>query len=131
MRRILAMCLLLATPFVALADGELPAKMQGKYVSATSTGAGTVTIETVTMESADKAKVKVTIDPAVNFHGAPCYFGTAETSATRSDGAWTMTAGKGRCATYTITVRPVEGKQRYEGQYTNDVGGQGKVSLEW
>jgi hypothetical protein len=83
------------------------------------------------MESPEKAKVKVTIDPAVNFHGAPCYLGTVATVATKADGAWTLTAGKGSCATYTIVLRPMEGKQRFEGQYTNDVGGQGKVFLEW
>ena len=83
------------------------------------------------MDGTDKAKVKVTIDPAINFHGAPCYFGTAETVAIKADGAWTMTAAKGRCPTYTIVVRPVEGKQRFEGQYNNDVGSQGKVFLEW
>lgn len=130
MLRTIALCLLLATPCLALADGEIPAKMLGKWSSATA--AGNLIVELVSMDGSEKAKVKVTIDPAMNFHGAPCYFGTADTVATKgADGAWTMTAGKGRCPTYTIVFRPVEGKQRFEGQYTNDVGGQGKVFLEW
>lgn len=131
MLRVLTACLVVGTPLHALAEGEIPAKMQGRYASAVSTAVGAVAIELVSMESSDKAKVKVKIDPAVNFHGAPCYLGTVETVAAKANGAWTLTVGKSSCATYTIVLRPVEGKQAFEGQYTNDVGGQGNVSLEY
>lgn len=43
-----------------------------------------------------------------------------ETVAQRTGDTWLIVAPHVRCASYTITMKPIEGKQRYEGTFVHD-----------
>jgi hypothetical protein len=90
--RSLTLGVLLGTPFCVFAQAELPAKMQGQLVSAASGQIGKLAVELISMDGPETAKVKVTLEPATNFHGARCYFGTAEAIATKAESGWTINA---------------------------------------
>ena len=118
----------------ALAQSELPAKMQGKWTTGAigNTRVGGASVELVRMESPDKAAVKVTLTETVGPpHGYTCIFGTVDTVAERTGEAWKISVPHRRCAAYTMTLTPAAGKQRLEGQVSNDMGGSGTVFLEW
>ena len=115
----------------ALAQAELPAKMQGKWTSLPSRKVGGSTIELVKMENAEKAQVKVTLTEVVIHTQAWCDFGTVETVAEKRGDSWQISVPHRRCPSFFITIKPVEAKQRFEGTFTNDIGGQGRIFYEW
>jgi regulator of RNase E activity RraA len=131
----LALSLLLFGADCALAQAaDLPARMQGSWKTPTKNGDST--IELIAMTSPDKAKVKVTLTGGTISppHGGSCLFGTVETVAERTGDTWLIVASHMRCATYTITIKPVEGKQRYEGTVVHDffyTGLAGVIFYEW
>lgn len=128
----LVLVLLLFGAQCAFAQSDFPAKMQGSWKTATKSG--DATIELVGMTSPDKAKVKVTLTGGTLGppHGSLCMFGTVESVADRQGTGWQIAAPHMRCASYFLTVKPVEGKQRFEGTMTNDFTGQpGTIVLEW
>lgn len=118
---------------LAFAQADLPAKMQGKY-KARSGRTGDATIELVKQEALDKARVRVHLTNTVNEHGFTCGFSPVEADAQRTDGAWKFSFPGRYCkANWTMTIKPVEGKQRFEGVYTTDVPvpTDGTVYFEW
>lgn len=114
--------------------GDLPARMQGSWKTPTKNGDST--IELIAMTSPDKARVKVTLTGGTISppHGSSCLFGTVEAVAERTGDTWMIVAPHRSCATYTITIKPVEGKQRYEGTFVHDFfysGLAGAVFYDW
>jgi hypothetical protein len=115
----------------ASAQSELPAKMQGMFKTQ-SGKSGNASVELVKMESPDKARVKVNLTGPLNAHGFACGFSAVETDAERKDGAWKFSFPSRYCqSTWTITIKPVEGKQRFEGEFTTDIPNAGTVYYEW
>lgn len=116
-----------------LADIDLPAKMEGKWRLMSGITGGSV-IEVVQVEGPDKVQVKVTMNDVPSSHGAQygrCDFGTVSTVAERSAGAWSISAPSIRCPSFTINIRPVEGKQQFEGALSASPGGPGSITYEW
>jgi hypothetical protein len=112
---------------------DLPSKMQGKYQSPPSRR-GEATLEVVKQESPDTARVRINLTNTLNAHGAACGFSAVETEARRTDGAWKFSFPGRYCASnWTMTIKPVEGKQRFEGTYSTDtpVPTDGTVYFEW
>jgi hypothetical protein len=130
----LALALLLLGASSAFAQSALPARMQGSWK--TPTKSGDTTIELIATTSPDKAKVKVTLTGGTVSppHGGSCLFGTVDAVADRTGDGWLIVASHRTCATYTITIKPVEGKQRYEGTIVHDffyTGLAGTIFYEW
>lgn len=118
----------------AFAQTDLPAKMQGKYKGQTSSRTGDATVELVKQESPDKARLRVNLTNTVNGHGFTCGFSPVETDAEKTDGAWKFSFPGRYCQSkWTMTIKPIEGKQRFEGVYTTDtpVPTDGTVYFEW
>jgi hypothetical protein len=115
----------------AFAQADLPARMQGKYKSQ-SGRTGDATLELVKQESPDKARVRVNLTNTTNAHGFACGFSAVETDAQRADGAWKFSFPSLYCQSkWTMTIKPAEGKQRFEGVYTIDFPMDGTVYFEW
>lgn len=115
----------------AWAQADLPAKAQGKYKSQTGR-TGDATLELVKQESPDKARVRVNLGNTTNAHGFTCGFSAVETDAVRTDGAWKFSFPSRYCqSNWTMTIKPVEGKQRFEGVFTTDFPSDGVVYFEW
>lgn len=116
----------------ALADGNLPSKMQGKWTSGFNGAIGDTVIELIKTDGPEKANVKLTMIDAVDQHCRSCNFGSVETVAEMKDGAWRISAPSLRCASYVMVLKPVEGKRRFEGTFTGDVGcARGTIFYEW
>lgn len=117
----------------AIAQTDLPAKMQGAWKSSVIEKSGSLDLVLVGMESADKAKVKVAVGGSIqgSADARPCNFGSVESVAERSDGVWTVSAPHRICASYVFRFQPVAGRQRFEGTFTNDSGGRGTVFLDY
>lgn len=139
LRKLLGQTLIgLIVPVLCSAQSSLPPKMQGQWTnSAGRGGTGTSTIELISAEGADSARVMVTINNAnyPNKYGV-CRFGSVEATATREGGSWNIPVSHPRCTAYLFTIHPVEGKQRFEGTWRNypspDVmPGGGPISFEW
>ena len=128
--RTLVLISLASVAFLAFAQVDLPPKMQGKWTSQKVAG-GDATIELVKMEGAETARVKVRMTGVVNHYLVPCDSGTVETVAMKAGDSWQIAVPSVRCASYSITLKPIESKQRFEGVYTTDIGGPGTIFLEW
>lgn len=128
----------LAAPVLCNAQSSLPAKMQGQWTNTAGRGgSGTSSIELVSVEGADAARVRVTITPAnyPNKYGV-CDFGSVEATATREGESWNIPVSHPRCTAYLFTIHPVDGKQRFEGTWRNypspDVmPGGGPIAFDW
>jgi hypothetical protein len=128
----LATLMVIAFSF-GVAAQELPSRMQGKYHSPPNRG-GDATLELVKQESPDTARVRVNLTNTLNAHAAVCGFSAVETEARRVDGAWKLSfPGRYCSSSWTMTIRAVEGKQRFEGTYNTDtpVWTEGTVYFEW
>ena len=115
----------------AFAQADLPAKMQGKY-KAQNGRTGDATLELVKQESPDKARVRVNLTNTTNFHGFNCGFSAVEADAVKTQGAWKFSFPSRYCqSNWTMTIKPIEGKQRFEGVFTIDFPIDGTVYFEW
>ena len=113
------------------AQADLPAKMQGRYKPENGRS-GDATIELVKQESPDKARVRVDLTNLEKAHGGTCGFSAIETDAVKTDGAWKLSFPASYCrSNWTIAIKPVEGKQRFEGLFTTDFPNDGTVYFEW
>jgi hypothetical protein len=110
---------------------DLPAKMQGGFKTASGRTGG-ASVELIKVEGPDKARVKVNLTNTVNAHGFACGFSAVETDAERKDGAWTLSFPSRYCqSNWTMTIKPVEGKQRFEGVFKTDFPNDGVVFFDW
>jgi hypothetical protein len=114
----------------AVAQTAIPAKMEGTYRNPSYGTSGGTRVELIKMESAERASMRVTMSD-VYYHGTPCVVKAVETVAEKSNGAWKFAVRVPECLTYTITIAPVEGKQRFEGTYTTDFPTEGVIYYEW
>jgi hypothetical protein len=108
--------------------------MRGQWKSSLSGVVGDTAIELVKMQGPDKADVKVTVEevltrPATE-GGGRCSL-TEGAVAERQGGSWQIQVRNIRCASFSINIRRVDGKQRFEGSFTNDVGTSGPIFYEW
>jgi hypothetical protein len=126
------LCASLLLPFAsALAQADLPAKMQGMYKTQSGRTGG-ATVELVKQEAPDKARVRVNLSGTTNAHGFTCGFSAVETDAQQADGAWKFAFPSRYCqSNWVMTIKPVEGKQRFEGTFTTDFPNDGTVYFEW
>lgn len=118
----------------AAAEGELPQTMRGQWKSSFSGVVGDTAIELVKLQSPDKAEVKVTVEevltrPATE-GGGRCSL-TEGAVAERQGDSWQIQVRNIRCASFIINIRRVDGMQRLEGHFTNDLGASGPISHEW
>jgi hypothetical protein len=128
--------LFIALSFGACASGfaqtDLPAKMKGQWKSQSSGRTGDAIVELVKQESPDKARVRVNFTNQGNAHGFACGSSAVETDAQRAEGAWKFSFPSRYCqSNWTITIKPIEGKQRFEGIYVTDFPTDGAVYFEW
>src|ERR1035437_11073583 len=129
--RCLTLAAMLFACVSAFSQTELPAKMQGKYNSQ-SGRSGDATIGLVKQESPDKARVRIDLTNTVNAHGINCGFSAIETDAVKTDGAWKFSFPSVYCkSNWTMTIKPVEGKNRFEGAFVTDFPSSGTVHFEW
>lgn len=106
----------------ALAVSPLPAKMEGqRHTNGGRTNK--VEAELIQMDGADKARIKATY-----WDGCTR---TGETGAEFKDGAWRFTIpGGARCEDVAVVVRPIEGKNRLEGEFKTGRW-DGSIYFEW
>ena len=119
--RIALACLCLAA-MPALAASPLPPKMEGqRHTNGGRTNK--VEAELIQMEGPDKARIKATYwDGCIR---------SGETGAEFKDGAWQFTIpGAGKCEDVAVVVRPVEGKNRLEGEFKTGKW-DGSIYFEW
>ena len=114
----------------ACAQTALPPKMEGTYRNPSYGTSGGTRVELIKMESPERASLRVTMSD-VYYHGTPCVVKPVETIAERANGGWRFAVRVPECLTYTITIAPVEGKQRLEGTYTTDFPSEGVIYYEW
>lgn len=130
--RSLVLAAVLFTSNAVLADDNLPPKMQGKWTSGFDGAVGDTVIELIKAQGPEKASVRLTMIDAVDQHCRSCNFGSIETVAEMKDGFWRISAPSLRCASYVILIKPIEGKRRFEGNFTGDVGcARGSIFYEW
>ena len=120
----------LLTSLTAFAQAAFPPKMEGKYRNPSYGTSGGTLVELINMESPERASLRVTMSD-VYYHGTPCVVKPVETVAERGNGGWKFAVRIPECLTYTITIAPVEGKQRFEGTYTTDFPTEGVIYYEW
>jgi hypothetical protein len=117
---VLAFFCLVAIP--ALAASSLPPKMEGqRHTNGGRTNK--VEAELIQMESPNTAKIKATYWDGCTRSG--------ETSAEFKDDAWQFTIpGGGKCDDVIVVVRPVDGKNRLEGEFKTGKWN-GSIYFEW
>ena len=120
-RKIAAACLSLAA-LPVLAASALPPKMAG--MQQTNGGSSDkVEATLIQMQGAEMAKLKV------SFKGDCTRSG--ETTANLKEGVWQFTIpGKAKCEEVSVQVRPVEGKNRLEGEFKTGKK-DGTIYYEW
>lgn len=118
----------------AFAQGELPPKMQGQWKSSGSNLLGATMVEVVRVQGPDKADVKISmIDVAARppaAGDARCSF-TEAAVAERQGDVWTVQVKSQRCASFSMTIKWVQGKRRFEGEFKSDLGASGSLVYEW
>ena len=131
--RILALVALFVTAFPALSQVELPARLDGMWTNPITHLRGKITIELVKMETVDRAQVKLSMTNArggTEYSFFLCHFGPVEVVAERRDGLWQIATLRQRCAAYVITFSTNEATKRFEGKFTNDMGGEGPIVFD-
>lgn len=120
-RKLALACFCLAA-IPALAASPLPPKMEGqRHTNGGRTNK--VEAELMQMEGSEKAKIKATYYDGCTRSG--------ETSAEFKDGAWQFTIPGGvRCDDVAVVVRPVDGKNRLEGEFKTGKW-DGSIYFEW
>jgi hypothetical protein len=126
------LCAALLLPLAsAFAQAELPAKMQGMYKTQSGRTGG-ATLELIKQDSPDKARLRVNLTGTTNAHGFTCGFSAVEADAQKVDGAWKFAFPSRYCqSNWVMTIKPVEGKQRFEGVFTTDFPNDGTVYFGW
>lgn len=132
--RSLVLVPLLVAAGAVFAQGELPPKMQGQWKASASGALGPTMIEVVRVQGPDKVDVKVTmIDVAARpptAAGTRCSFTEAAVAERQSD-AWKVQVQSQRCASFKLNIKWVQGKRRFEGDFSNDAGTTGSIFYEW
>jgi hypothetical protein len=131
-RTIAAICVL-AFSQAAFANEGLPPRMQGGFRTSATLRTGGVIVELLAAETEDRARIRVTLLNTTDAHGNACGFKPQETIAQRKEGAWQFGFPSPYCSrsNWVMTIRPFEGKNRFEGKFTTDFPNDGTVSLEW
>jgi len=113
------LCLVALPVFAASA---LPPKMAG--MQQTKDGSSnTVEAELIQMLGSEMAKLKVTFKDACTRSG--------ESLANFKEGVWQFVIpGNAKCEEVSVQVRPVEGKNRLEGEFRSGMKG-GTIYFEW
>lgn len=120
-RKIAVTCLCLAA-LPVFAASALPPKMAG--MQQTKGGASNkVEAELIQMQGTEMAKLKVTFTDACTRSG--------ESLANFKDGVWQFVVpGSAKCEEVSVQVRPVEGKNRLEGEFKTGKNS-GTIYFEW
>ena len=135
-RNLALVALLLAslTSGAAFAQGELPPTMQGTWNASGSAVSGGTVIEVVKVSGPDAAEVRITMNDlaprAPTAGAARCSFSEAAVARRQGDG-WTVQVNSASCANVSITLKWVQGKRRFEGQFKTDAGVTGTLFYEW
>lgn len=120
-RKLVLSCLCLAA-IPVWAASPLPPKMQGER----STNGGRtnkVEAELIQMEGPEKARINATYYDGCKRSG--------DTTAEFKDGAWQFTIPGGvKCDDVAVVIRPVEGKNRLEGEFKTGKW-DGTIYFEW
>jgi hypothetical protein len=118
----------------AFAQEVFPATMKGQWKSSSSGAVGETVIELVKLQDPARAEVKVTFKDVTtrppSEGGSRCSL-TEPASAVREGETWQIRVKNFRCASFSVSIRRVEGKQRFEGEFANDVGTHGPIFYEW
>jgi len=125
MKKLTISVLLSALAFSALAadPAPLPAKMEGNRVNPANGRSGKVEAELVAMESPTRAKLNTIFWDGCTRRG--------ESIAEFAEGTWTFVIPGGlRCNDVQVAVKPVEGKNRLEGEFKTGAGA-GSIYYEW
>jgi hypothetical protein len=118
----------------ALAQEAFPSSMKGQWKAAATGVVGETLIELVKMQDANNAEVKVTIKEVYNkplTEGAGRCVVSEKAVAVREGDQWQIQVKNFRCASFTLHLKRVEGKQRFEGDFSNDARTSGTVFYEW
>lgn len=100
----------------------LPAKMIGDRLNPANGRSGKVEAELIAMETPVRAKINAAFWDGCSRHG--------ETVAEFNDGAWSFVIPGRKCNDVSVTVRPVEGKNRLEGEFQTGAA-RGTIWYEW
>jgi hypothetical protein len=132
--RTLVLVSLLMACGAAFAEGELPPTMQGTWNASGSGVVGGTVIEVVKVQGPDAADVRVTMNdlaPRAPTAGITrCSF--SETAVAQRQGdSWSVQVNSTSCANVSITLKWVQGKRRFEGEFKTDAGATGSLFYEW
>lgn len=100
----------------------LPGKMEGSRLNPANGRSGKVEAELIAMESPTRAKLNTVFWDGCTRRG--------ESVAEFRDGAWSFVIPGGRCNDVEVTVKPVDGKNRLEGEFKTGTGA-GSIYYEW
>ncbi len=99
-----------------------PAKMQGEYQG--RRGGDKTYLELVKMDG-DKVFLKFFVASAF------CDHGVVDAVGEKKGDGWEINAPGTRCASWLIKLKPVDGKQKFEGTFEASSGNYGSVYYEW
>jgi hypothetical protein len=120
---LLATSFSLSAPYAQAADpAPLPAKMKGSRTNPSNGRSGSVDAELISMESPTMAKLKTAFWDGCTRRG--------ESTAEFKDGTWSFVIPGGRCDDVSVTVHPVEDKNRLEGEFRTGPNA-GTIYYEW
>lgn len=121
---ILATGVFLSAPNALAADpAPLPAKMKGSRTNPANGRSGGVEAELIAMDTPTAARLNTVFWDGCTRKG--------ESKAEFKDGAWSFVIpGGARCNDVNVTVHPVEGKNRLEGEFQTGTGA-GSIYFEW
>lgn len=121
---ILAASFFLSAAAVQAADpAPLPSKMKGSRTNAANGRSGMVEAELIAMDGPTAARLNTAFWDGCTRKG--------ESKAEFKDGAWSFVIPGGmRCNDVNVTVHPVEGKNRLEGEFQTGTG-TGPIYFEW
>jgi hypothetical protein len=119
---LLGLCALFSVSVLAADPAPLPGKMEGSRVNPNNGRSGKVEAELIAMESPTRAKLNTVFWDGCTRRG--------ESVAEFKDGAWSFVIPGGRCNDVEVTVKPVDGKNRLEGEFKTGAGA-GTIYYEW
>lgn len=117
------LCVLFSSAVLAADPSPLPEKMKGARHNPSNGRSGGVEAELVAQETPVRAKLSTVFWDGCTRRG--------ESIAEFKDGAWSFVIPGGpRCDDVAVTVKPVEGKNRLEGEFKTGPNG-GSIYFEW
>ena len=110
--------------FPAMADSSLPKKMEGRWERVSPAFSNKAEAELIEMTSPTTARLNVIFWDGCTRKG--------ETTAELKEGTWEFRVPDGaRCNGFPVRIKPVEGKNRFEGVFISPARGDGTVYFEY